>query len=85
MKIWRTLNRNPTNRCRESCALWSSFPVAYVSTIFLGKLLADSPIVFKLIKQYHYFSANEKTFPGEHLLIWLVVNQLSISTWVLLL
>jgi hypothetical protein len=39
MKIWCTLNRNPANRWCESCALWSSFPVAYVSKIFLGKLL----------------------------------------------
>ena len=38
MKIWSSLNRNPANRCRESCALWSSFPVAYVFKIFLGKL-----------------------------------------------
>ena len=29
MKIWCSLNGNPANRCRESCALWSSFPVAY--------------------------------------------------------
>ena len=48
--------------------------MAYVSKIFLGKLLADSPIVFKLIKQYHYFSANEKTFPGDHSLNRLVVD-----------
>ena len=54
MKIWRSLGRNPANKCCESCALWSSFPVAGVSRIFLGKLLVDSPIVFKLIKQYHY-------------------------------
>ena len=41
MKIWCSLNRNPANKCRESWALWSSFPVAYVSKIFLGKLLKD--------------------------------------------
>ena len=38
MKIWRSLKRNPANGCRESWALWSSFPVAYVPKIFLGKL-----------------------------------------------
>ena len=38
MKIWCTLNRNPANEWRESWALWSSFPVADVSKIFLGKL-----------------------------------------------
>jgi hypothetical protein len=41
MKIWRSLSRNPANRRRESWALWSSFPVAYVSKIFLGKLLKN--------------------------------------------
>jgi hypothetical protein len=41
MKIWSTLNGNPANKCRESCALWSSFPVANVSEIFLGKLRAQ--------------------------------------------
>ena len=40
MKIWCSLNRNPANKRRESCALWSSFPVACVSKVFLGKLLA---------------------------------------------
>ena len=44
MKIWCSLNRNPANKCRESCALWSSFPVAYVSKIFLGKLLDYLPL-----------------------------------------
>ena len=39
MKIWCLLSRNPANRCRESCALWSSFPVADVSKMLLGKLL----------------------------------------------
>ena len=39
MKIWCSLNRNPADRCRESCALWSSFPLADVSKIFLGILL----------------------------------------------
>jgi hypothetical protein len=39
MKIWCSLGRNPANKWSESCALWSSFPVAYVSKIFLGKLL----------------------------------------------
>jgi hypothetical protein len=39
MKIWCFLNRNSANKWRESCALWSSFPVAYVTRIFLGKLL----------------------------------------------
>jgi hypothetical protein len=39
MKIWCILNRNSANRCRESCALWSSFPVAWVIQTFLGKLL----------------------------------------------
>jgi hypothetical protein len=39
MKIWCILNKNPANKCRESCALWSSFPLAYVSKIFMGKLL----------------------------------------------
>jgi molecular chaperone DnaJ len=34
--------------------------------MFLGKLLTDSPIVFKLIKQYDYFSCNEKTFQRNH-------------------
>jgi hypothetical protein len=38
MKIWCFLNSNPANRWRESCALWSSFPVAYFTKIFLGKL-----------------------------------------------
>jgi hypothetical protein len=28
MKMWCSLNRNPVNKCRESCALWSSFPGA---------------------------------------------------------
>jgi len=41
MKIWCRLNGNSANRWRESCALWSSFPVAYVSKIFLGKLLTQ--------------------------------------------
>ena len=59
--------------------------MAQVSKIFLGKLLADSPIVFKLIKQYHYFSANEKIFPWDHFLNRVVVKQLSISTLVLIL
>ncbi len=44
MKIWCTLNRNPANRCRESWALWSSFPVAYVSKIFFGNLLYLPPL-----------------------------------------
>ena len=39
MKIWCSLNRNPANRCCESWALWSSFPVAGVSKILLGKFL----------------------------------------------
>jgi hypothetical protein len=39
MKIWCTLNRNPANKWSESCALWSSFPVADVSKLFLEKLL----------------------------------------------
>ena len=37
MKIWRTLSRNPANKWCESCALWSGFPVAYVSKIFFGE------------------------------------------------
>jgi hypothetical protein len=37
MKIWCSLNRNPANKWSESCALWSSFPVAYVSKIFFGE------------------------------------------------
>jgi hypothetical protein len=41
MKIWCSLTRNPANKWSESCPLWSSFPVAYVSKIFLGKLLLD--------------------------------------------
>jgi hypothetical protein len=44
MKIWCSLNRNPANRCCESCALWSSFPVADVSKIFLGKLLFSKKV-----------------------------------------
>jgi hypothetical protein len=39
MKVWHSLNRNPANRWSESCPLWSSFPVAYVTIIFLRKLL----------------------------------------------
>jgi hypothetical protein len=39
MKIWCSLTRNPANKWSESCPLWSSFPVAHVSKIFLGKLL----------------------------------------------
>jgi hypothetical protein len=39
MRIWCILNRNPADRWCESCALWSSFPVADVSNVFLGKLL----------------------------------------------
>jgi hypothetical protein len=41
MKIWCSLSRNPANKWSESCALWSSFPVARVSKIFLGKLLGE--------------------------------------------
>ena len=44
MKIWRSLNRNPAKRWCESWALWSSFPVAYVEEIFLGKLLLECPL-----------------------------------------
>jgi hypothetical protein len=48
MKIWCSLNRNPANRWCESCALWSSFPVAYVSKIFLGKLLENEHCIYSL-------------------------------------
>jgi hypothetical protein len=44
MKIWGALIRNPANKCRESCALWSSFPVACVSKMLLGKLLENNPM-----------------------------------------
>jgi hypothetical protein len=39
MKMWCSLNRNPTNRWRESCALWSSLPVAETTIILLGEHL----------------------------------------------
>jgi hypothetical protein len=39
MKMWCFLKSYSANRCRESCALWSSFPVAHVTETFLGKLL----------------------------------------------
>ena len=35
----RALDPDPANKWSESCALWSSFPVAWVAKIFLGKLL----------------------------------------------
>jgi hypothetical protein len=44
MKMWRSLYREPANRCRESCLLWSSFPVADVSKIFLEKLQFFFPL-----------------------------------------
>ena len=44
MKMWRSLYRKPANRCRESCLLWSSFPVADVSKIFLEKLQFFFPL-----------------------------------------
>jgi len=56
MKIWCTLKRNPAHRCCESCALWSSFPVAYVSKMFMGKLLE----IFPLDISYH--SVTDKPF-----------------------
>ena len=44
MKIWCSPNRNPANRWCESWALWSSFPVADISKLFLGKLLSRNAI-----------------------------------------
>jgi hypothetical protein len=53
MKIWRSLSRNSVNRWSESCALWSSFPVAYVSEIFLGKLLSQQGLTYaKTVKGF---------------------------------
>ena len=51
MKIWCTLSRNPANRCRESCALWSSFPVGYP-----GNYL---PVDSNLKTNYNSLSAND--------------------------
>ena len=42
MEIWCYLKEYSANQWRESCALWSSFPVAQVTIIFLGKLLIRS-------------------------------------------
>ena len=38
MKMWRYLYRNTANKWCESCALWSSLPVASITRIFLGKV-----------------------------------------------
>jgi len=60
MKMWCTLNRNPADRCPESCALLSSFPVAHVSKIFLWTLLA---LIFPLLPGY--FSAINYSFEED--------------------
>jgi hypothetical protein len=53
MKMWCSLNRNPANGWRESCALWSSLPVACDTKIFLGKLLGSFLPKRMLKKKYH--------------------------------
>jgi hypothetical protein len=52
MKMWCFLNRDSANKWRESCALWRSFPVAYVTRIFLGKLLVT--LLVPILKQIRY-------------------------------
>jgi hypothetical protein len=45
MKIWCSQNRNPANRWSESCPLWSGFPVAPVTKIFLEKFSNNQTVV----------------------------------------
>jgi hypothetical protein len=53
MKIRCLLNRNPANRCRESWALWSSFPVADMSPeYFWGNSWKQKPIALGRIWLY---------------------------------
>ena len=65
MKMWCSLNRNPANGWRESCALWSSLPVAWVREILLGKLLGSFLLKRMLKKKYHLQPTMSSTLRGS--------------------